>query len=159
IDRVMLAQAAGPIERRRHAAAPSRSGATARLPPTACAIPLTPRAIPRVRPAHSAPGRSPPRAGRTIRVPPPDADRAFRHALRPSGPGPPLAYHWGGSGITCERSPRKCRDDALHEARTTAPYRAASHQRRFHSMKALVTRFLREESGEDLIEYGLLCAF
>lgn len=26
-------------------------------------------------------------------------------------------------------------------------------------MKALVTRFLREESGEDLIEYGLLCAF
>ena len=26
-------------------------------------------------------------------------------------------------------------------------------------MNALVTRFLREESGEDLIEYGLLCAF
>ena len=26
-------------------------------------------------------------------------------------------------------------------------------------MKNLVVRFLREESGEDLIEYGLLCAF
>jgi Flp pilus assembly pilin Flp len=26
-------------------------------------------------------------------------------------------------------------------------------------MNALVIRFLREESGEDLIEYGLLCAF
>ncbi len=26
-------------------------------------------------------------------------------------------------------------------------------------MKNLVIRFLREESGEDLIEYGLLCAF
>jgi Flp pilus assembly pilin Flp len=26
-------------------------------------------------------------------------------------------------------------------------------------MSNLVVRFLREESGEDLIEYGLLCAF
>ena len=26
-------------------------------------------------------------------------------------------------------------------------------------MKNLVVRFLQEESGEDLIEYGLLCAF
>jgi Flp pilus assembly pilin Flp len=26
-------------------------------------------------------------------------------------------------------------------------------------MANLVVRFLREESGEDLIEYGLLCAF
>lgn len=26
-------------------------------------------------------------------------------------------------------------------------------------MKNLVFRFVREESGEDLIEYGLLCAF
>ena len=26
-------------------------------------------------------------------------------------------------------------------------------------MKNLVVRFLHEESGEDLIEYGLLCAF
>jgi Flp pilus assembly pilin Flp len=26
-------------------------------------------------------------------------------------------------------------------------------------VKNLIVRFLREESGEDLIEYGLLCAF
>ena len=26
-------------------------------------------------------------------------------------------------------------------------------------MKKLVVRFLRDENGEDLIEYGLLCAF
>ena len=26
-------------------------------------------------------------------------------------------------------------------------------------MKKLIVRFLSEESGEDLIEYGLLCAF
>ena len=26
-------------------------------------------------------------------------------------------------------------------------------------MKNLVVRFIQEESGEDLIEYGLLCAF
>jgi len=26
-------------------------------------------------------------------------------------------------------------------------------------VKNLIIRFLREESGEDLIEYGLLCAF
>jgi len=28
-----------------------------------------------------------------------------------------------------------------------------------HPVKNLIVRFLRDESGEDLIEYGLLCAF
>jgi pilus assembly protein Flp/PilA len=43
---------------------------------------------------------------------------------------------------------------ALTRKRATVTTNSLNKEK--HSMKAMVARFLREESGQDLIEYGLL---
>jgi len=58
---------------------------------------------------------------------------------------------------------RTTAETELNEAHASADYGVASESlsllKEERSVKNLVIRFLREESGEDLIEYGLLCAF
>jgi Flp pilus assembly pilin Flp len=55
--------------------------------------------------------------------------------------------------MTAGRRSAKTHAPAGSGVASQSPFRGGS------PVKNLVVRFLREESGEDLIEYGLLCAF